>query len=194
MAGIFINVTFMETNVCNMDRSQRLWMLALLMAVLMGACTSRTEKTVTELDKLLGELRVEYAPDERTAWWHPSAGVVDKEVVLSGEVDKPLAYEAIISEVDARFPEVKNELRLLPEGDDGVVVNGLVNNSVIHLRGGTQQQERAGHPGPSGGSDQDPENRRGKKPDPGTRWLPGMGEHGRVACAGTLGAGGIQGS
>jgi hypothetical protein len=117
-----------------MDRSQRLWMLALLMAVLMGACTSRTEKTVTELDKLLGELRVEYAPDERTAWWHPSAGVVDKEVVLSGEVDKPLAYEAIISEVDARFPEVKNELRLLPEGDDGVVVNGLVNNSVIHLR------------------------------------------------------------
>jgi hypothetical protein len=134
MAGIFINVTFMETNVCNMDRSQRLWMLALLMAVLMGACTSRTEKTVTELDKLLGELRVEYAPDERTAWWHPSAGVVDKEVVLSGEVDKPLAYEAIISEVDARFPEVKNELRLLPEGDDGVVVNGLVNNSVIHLR------------------------------------------------------------
>ena len=60
---------------------------------------------------------MEYAPDERTAWWTLSAMEVEREVVLSGEVDNPSAYEAVLAEVDARFPEVKNEIRLLPEGD-----------------------------------------------------------------------------
>ncbi len=117
-----------------MYRYPRILILALIALAGLGACTSQTEKTVSELNTLLGELKLEYAPDDRIEWWEITAAEVEGAIVLKGEVASKEAYKAVVQIVDARFSEVKNELLLLPEGDDGELVNGLVNNSVIHLR------------------------------------------------------------
>ncbi|MCK4746299.1 MAG: C40 family peptidase, partial [Bacteroidales bacterium] len=55
-------------------------------------------------------------------------------ISLAGEVDDKAAYKAIVRSIDQQFPEVEITLLLLPEGGSGQVVNGLVNNSVAHLR------------------------------------------------------------
>ena len=109
--------------------------LPVLMAgALLGACTSPVEKTLSELDAFLEDLKSEYAPDDRIEWWNPVIVAEDKRVTLLGEVDSREAYDAILQGVDTQFPGVEKELLLIPEVEDGGVVNALVNNSVIHLR------------------------------------------------------------
>jgi cell wall-associated NlpC family hydrolase len=106
----------------------------LLVGILSGACSSSTEKTMDRLSLQLSELKKEYAPDRRVEWWHFSMSVEEGVVVLSGEVSNQKAYEALVENLKAGFPEVKLDLHLLPEEGGGGMVNGLVNNSVIHLR------------------------------------------------------------
>ena len=122
------------SKVLNMKKFKSLWMPVLLVLVLFGACTSPAEKTIVEINSLLEELKEEYAPDERVEWWNLSAKEVEGAVVLSGELASKGVFEAVVSGVDNRFPDVRKELQLLPEVESGAIVNGLVNNSVVHLR------------------------------------------------------------
>lgn len=117
-----------------MKNLKSLRLLVLLGGLLLGACTSPAEKTRAALNTLLEELKLGVAPDERTAWWNISVSDEAGVVVLSGEVSSQEAYDAVDAEVSARFPGVKNEIRLLPGDQSELLVNGLVNNSVIHLR------------------------------------------------------------
>jgi len=124
----------LEPKVLMMKKTSRFWVPVLMAMTLLGACTSKTEKEISELTSLLDELRPAYAPDDRVEWWKVSAAEEEGAVVIKGEVTSKLAYDAILEEVGTRFPGVKSELVLLPREDDGAQVNGLVNNSVIHLR------------------------------------------------------------
>ncbi|MDF1575906.1 MAG: C40 family peptidase [Bacteroidales bacterium] len=117
-----------------MDRSRRIWMVLLLAAVLLGACTSETSKRVSELNTLLDQLRQEYVPDDRIQWWELSAEDQDGSLVVLGELSSRETYEAVVRELESRYPEIKFEVVLLSEEDPGPAVNALVNNSVIHLR------------------------------------------------------------
>lgn len=117
-----------------MKRTSRFCIPVLMAVMLLGACTSKSEKKISELNSLLEELRPAYAPDDRVEWWKVTAVEEGEAVVIKGEVTSRLAYDAILEEVGARFPGVKIEMTLLPRDDNGALVNGLVNNSVIHLR------------------------------------------------------------
>lgn len=117
-----------------MKRTSRFCIPVLMAVMLLGACTSKSEKKISELNSLLEELRPAYAPDDRVEWWKVTAAEEGEAVVIKGEVTSRLAYDAILEEVGARFPGVKIEMTLLPRDDNGALVNGLVNNSVIHLR------------------------------------------------------------
>ena len=117
-----------------MKKFKSLWMPVLWVLLLLGACTPRVDKTKVELNGLLEELKEEHVPDEQVEWWNISAAEVDGEVVLFGEVASKEIYDAVFKGVSERFPNMKKELVLLPEEDEGMLVNGLVNNSVIHLR------------------------------------------------------------
>jgi cell wall-associated NlpC family hydrolase len=114
-----------------MKKFMSLWMPLILTGILLGSCTSQTEKSIAELEVLLDELKLEYAPDDRFEWWNPVIVTEDK-LVLGGEVSSKDAFQAIVQGLEKQFPEVQSELLLIPE--DGDLVNGLVNNSVIHLR------------------------------------------------------------
>jgi cell wall-associated NlpC family hydrolase len=87
-----------------------------------------------EIQILLDSLQSEFAPDDRLALWDLTLTGSDGQITLSGEVDQKSAYKALVSKVDRHFPEVDVQVLLLPEGGEGTLVNGLVNNSVIHFR------------------------------------------------------------
>lgn len=107
-----------------------------LAAVLLTvACTPRAERTIAELNVLLDSLQTQYAPDSRVALWDIAVESQNgMTVLLSGDVDSKDGYYAIVKAMEDQFPDVENDLVLLPVDGTEAVVNGLVNNSVIHLR------------------------------------------------------------
>ena len=115
----------------NILRNHSIFLCALLVV---SGCGIRTGRMVAEVNILLDSLRTVYAPDTRIALWDVTVAATSGTIQLTGEVDSREAYKVIIKSIDDHFPEVQNELVLLPEGGTGQVVNGLVNNSVAHLR------------------------------------------------------------
>jgi gamma-D-glutamyl-L-lysine dipeptidyl-peptidase len=108
--------------------------MTMVVVMLAVACTSPNERTILELNLLLDTLQLQYAPDTQLELWDVYAQMEDGSVLLSGNLASKEAYKAVVQKVDKQFPEVKNELLLLPVNGMGQLVNGVVNNSVIHLR------------------------------------------------------------
>lgn len=102
--------------------------------LVLTACTSRLERTRTELDLLLESMHSAYSPDDRFDYWGLVVSEEEGRLVLQGEVTSRNAYQSVLQELEIRFPEVRNEMILIPEGGEMPPVNALVNNSVIHLR------------------------------------------------------------
>ncbi len=109
---------------------------ALLLAVplFFSACSSRSERTILEVEQVLDVLHKEYVPDSRVQWWDMDLSIRDDQVVLEGSLANRDIYNKVVEAIDKDFPELRNGLVLLPEEGDGRLVNGLVNNSVCHLR------------------------------------------------------------
>jgi len=118
-------------------RTIQLKILGLLIILLVsGACSSRVDRTIGEIKILLDSLQSEYAPDTRIALWDLTTSGSKDLISLAGEVDNKAAYKAIVRSIDQQFPEVEITVHLLPEGESGQLVNGLVNNSVANIRVG----------------------------------------------------------
>ncbi|MFH0758701.1 MAG: SH3 domain-containing C40 family peptidase [Bacteroidota bacterium] len=107
-----------------------------LTLVICTACHVRTNRSMAEINVLLDSLQSVYAPDTRIAYWKPELASVSGGIILDGEVGDIRAYHAIIQHISGICPKLTNKLRLLPEDEPGVQVNGLVNNSVAHMRSG----------------------------------------------------------
>jgi hypothetical protein len=122
-------------------KKQGLALLTIPAVLFLYSCTSRTERTLQSLDQLLDSLKTVHAPDTRVQWWDIRVTNPDGEVQLEGSLADKEIYEAVTRSVEARFPEIRDELVLLPEEDAGRIVNGLVNNSVCHLRGAPSSKE-----------------------------------------------------
>ncbi len=109
--------------------------LALLSAILiLSACTSKADRTLAEAETLLDSLKAQFVPDSRIELWDITASNVDGTLTLEGALASKKIYKKLVSSMDASFPGIQNNLVLLPEVGDGRFVNGLVNNSVTHLR------------------------------------------------------------
>ena len=119
-----------------MNRFFKLYMTLVLLVMLASACSSPTVRTISGLNQLLDSLQLQYAPDDRIELWDVSVQADEGTVQIIGNLANREAYNAIVQAVDQHFSGVKNELILLPVEGSGVLVNALVNNSVIHLRKG----------------------------------------------------------
>jgi hypothetical protein len=117
-----------------MSSFSKLFMTMLLVVTLQFACTAPSGRTVSALNQLLDSLQAEYAPDDRVELWDVSVQAEKGDVQLVGNLANGAAYDAVTGAVKQRFPEVSNDLILLPVEGNGHLVNALVNNSVIHLR------------------------------------------------------------
>ena len=102
--------------------------------VLLSACTSRADRTLVAMETLLDSLELQFAPDLRVELWTLELSKTGKTLTLEGEVASGVAYDAISSSLFEHFPGVINLVKQLPEVNPDRLVNGLVNNSVAHLR------------------------------------------------------------
>lgn len=117
-----------------MNLNLKTFLPAAVLVILASACTSPAARTITELQELLDSLHLQYVPDDRVELWNLTLEAEAGAVQLSGELSEKETHEALIKEVNRRFPDVECSLVLLPEQDEGSLVHALVNNSVIHLR------------------------------------------------------------
>jgi gamma-D-glutamyl-L-lysine dipeptidyl-peptidase len=109
--------------------------IALLSVIFMfSACTSKADRTIAEVETLLDSLELRLAPDRRVELWDVSVNNDDGIISLEGALANKKVYKEVVTSLDAFFPQLENLLLLLPENGDGRLVNGLVNNSVTHLR------------------------------------------------------------
>ncbi len=117
-----------------MIRFLKLNMILVLLIMLASACTSPSTRTISGLNELLDSLHLQYAPDDRIEFWDVSVHAEEGSLQIIGNLTSKEAYDAVARAVEQQYPEVNNQLILLPLNGDGALVNALVNNSVIHLR------------------------------------------------------------
>lgn len=109
--------------------------IAFLSVIFMfSACTSKADRTIAEVETLLDSLELRLVPDRRVELWDVSVNNDDDILSLEGALANKKVYKEVVTSLDASFPQLENQLLLLPENGDGRLVNGLVNNSVAHLR------------------------------------------------------------
>lgn len=107
------------------------WLLFLFIAL---SCNSTLAQSNPGLHELLESLRIEHAPDQRVELWDVRVDAQRGTVRVQGELSSREVYDAIEQALSQHYPEVDNQLVLLPENHTGPLVNALANNSVIHLR------------------------------------------------------------
>ncbi|QDT01883.1 Dipeptidyl-peptidase 6 [Rubripirellula lacrimiformis] len=107
-----------------------------MILLLLLACSFATESTptVSELNGLLESVRQTHAPDTRIELWDVHVHEAQGTWQVRGNLSSQEAMDAVQRALQKRYPDVDNQLVLLPEDQTGSLVNALVNNSVIHLR------------------------------------------------------------
>jgi hypothetical protein len=99
-----------------------------------GACDLRTGRTIRGVNELMESLRTLHLEDTRTTFWQLSLHGEDGVYSVHGELVSQEAYDELDKALKEQFPEVENRVLLLTSESVTPLVNGLVNNSVIHLR------------------------------------------------------------
>jgi cell wall-associated NlpC family hydrolase len=108
----------------------------LFIVAVLGACSPGPGREASGISHLLDSLGQVYAPDPRIALWEFSISGKRRDLFLEGEVADEAAFRELLRLMDRHFPQAEVRVILLPEGKGQGFVNGLVNNSVAHLRAG----------------------------------------------------------
>ncbi|GAA5508524.1 NlpC/P60 family protein [Novipirellula caenicola] len=109
-------------------------MIVLLPLLFACAFASPATPTLSELNELLDSLRATHAPDSRIELWDVQVHASQRGLRVQGNLLSQETFDAVSQSLQRQYPEVVNQLVLLPEKETGSIVNALVNNSVIHLR------------------------------------------------------------
>lgn len=102
--------------------------------VLTLSCDLRTGRLIRGVNELMGSLKSAHLSDTRTEYWNLTLHGDDGSYAVKGELVSEEAYLALDRALKEQFPEVENRVVLLTSDAVTPMVNGLVNNSVIHLR------------------------------------------------------------
>ncbi|TWU15635.1 Dipeptidyl-peptidase 6 [Allorhodopirellula heiligendammensis] len=108
--------------------------MTLMAFVLLSSCAPPSARSIPALNKLLDSLHQEYVPDDRVALWDVHVHTDEGAMKVLGNLSSKRAFRAVEKALEQQYPEVDNQLKLLPENETGSLVNALVNNSVIQLR------------------------------------------------------------
>jgi len=100
-----------------------------------SACNTRINTTkITDINYLLDSLELIYAPDKRVSLWNVSISESSGTITIRGELAKMKACNVINEVILSKYPNVENNIELLPEGGNEQLITGLINNSVANLR------------------------------------------------------------
>ena len=117
-----------------MKRALKLLTVVSMVGILVVSCDLRTPRLLRGVSGLLDSLKAVHLEDTRTTYWEVGLHGNDGTYSVEGELVSQEAYEALDRALNQQWPEVENRVRLLTDEGTTPLVNGLVNNSVIHLR------------------------------------------------------------
>lgn len=104
------------------------------LVLMVVSCDLRTGRIVRGVNELMDSLRADHYEDTRIGYWQLSLHGENGSYSVQGELVSQEAYDALDQALKQQFPEVENQVTLLTGESVTPLVNGLVNNSVIHLR------------------------------------------------------------
>ena len=130
--SLLLRRTFPNRKIMNLNNLRIALMFGLILMA--GSCDIRTSRLIREVNFLMDSLRREHFDDTRTEYWDLNLHGDNGSYSVRGELVSRAAYEALDSALSRNFPDVMNQVVLLTDEKVTPLVNGLVNNSVIHLR------------------------------------------------------------
>lgn len=101
--------------------------------ILIGIFSCENNNKTKEIQKIIDEVKIEYAPDSRTAIFNIKTENA-KTVILSGETNDKEAKESLMNRIQKAKLSVKDEIVLLPDESVGNKLLAIVNVSVANLR------------------------------------------------------------
>ncbi len=109
-------------------------MILLSSLVLVVSCDLQTGRIIRGVNEIMNALKPEHISDTRTEYWNLYLHGDNGTFSVRGELVSEAAYLDLDRALKQQFPEVENRVVLLTSEEVTPLVNGLVNNSVIHLR------------------------------------------------------------
>lgn len=110
------------------------FILLLLSAVLITNVYSQDKKPMDEVQNIIKETKLKYAPDDRTAIFTIKAIKQDKSVYLEGKTNIPEAKAELLSKIAELKIKCDDWIVSLPTKDLGEEVYGVINQSVANLK------------------------------------------------------------
>lgn len=95
-----------------------------------------SQLSTDSVQSLIGQFKLKYAPDKRTAIFNLSAEEVNDTFIIRGETNQPEGRQLLLNTLKQRGISIKDDSRLLPDTALHHKIYGLVNLSVICMRSG----------------------------------------------------------
>jgi hypothetical protein len=117
-----------------MKHTVKLLLTLFFILVVSGSCGLRTSRLLRGVNALMDSLKTVHLEDTRTTYWQLNLHGDNDRYSVEGELVSREAWLALDHALEQQFPDVENHVHLLTDEAMTPLVNGLVNNSVIHLR------------------------------------------------------------
>ena len=117
------------------------FLILIFLLTLINPVYSQQNKTMGNLEKLISDVQIKFAPDKRTALFHVSPKLENKnQIVLSGETDLINAKEALLKNLNELGYKTIDSIKVLPGNYLGNKIYGVIDVSVANLRTEPKQE------------------------------------------------------
>jgi SH3-like domain-containing protein len=108
-----------------------------LAAIFFLSCEeSKKESAKTgQVEEIVEQTRVEFAPDKRVALFDISAEEDENGIIFKGETNSEEAKKRLLSDLDSAGVNYKDSIQVLPSEELGEKLFGIIDVSVANLRG-----------------------------------------------------------
>ena len=108
--------------------------ITVLSVLMLSGCLDNGLDKYNAIDRILSEVKTEYAPDKRVAVFEIKATLDGSNVLLTGDTDQKTAISELKNRLQQEELTVKEEVNLLPDADLKGETFGVINNSVANIR------------------------------------------------------------
>jgi gamma-D-glutamyl-L-lysine dipeptidyl-peptidase len=117
------------------------FLILIFLLTLINPVYSQQNKNMVNLEKIVTEIQNKFAPDKRTALFHVTPKLENKnEIVLSGETDLINAKEALLKNLNELGYKTIDSIKVLPGNYLGNKIYGVIDVSVANLRTEPKQE------------------------------------------------------
>lgn len=108
--------------------------ITILSVLILSGCLDNGLEKYNAIDRIISEIKTEFAPDKRVAIFDVKATFDGNSVVLTGDTDQKTAVSELKKRLQQEELTVKDEVNLLPDTELNGETFGVINNSVSNIR------------------------------------------------------------